>query len=156
MLFVLVFSFQVYLLIFSREINASLQDTTAVSMCGYFNAVFADSVIHKLLVGKGESMQTLLNDMVAIDVLDQSHHVWRQSLNGLLNLLQKVRLHAFFTVSVYTKKLACSGSVKNSIIFCTARVPCIFKEMVIIALATCSTICVLWLSVQYSISFWQR
>lgn len=76
-----------YLLTFSREINTSLQDTTAVSMCCYLYAVFANGVIHKLLVCKGESMQALLNHMVSVNVLDQRNHIGGKRFNCLFDLV---------------------------------------------------------------------
>lgn len=76
-----------YLLTFSREINTSLQDTTAVSMCCYLNAVFTNGVVHKLLVCKGESMQALLNHMVSVNVLDQRNHIGGKRFNCLFDLV---------------------------------------------------------------------
>lgn len=63
-----------YSLMNSREVDASLQYTTTMSMSGYFHAILTNSVINKLFILARKSMQTFLNNMVSIDILDQHNH----------------------------------------------------------------------------------
>ena len=111
--------------------------------------------------------------MVPVEVLDQHHDMQAQSEDD------GVDLSIVFEVSLLSRKrkrkrtrrqreqrerrasggdevLACRRVERKSIIFCTARVPCMFSEMFTRSCATDSQITFRCSSVEYSSSFWQR
>lgn len=72
---------QCSLLITSSMINATLQDTTSVTMSSDNDTVDADSAEDEFSILRREMVQTLLDDMVAVDVLDEMNDIIAQSLN---------------------------------------------------------------------------
>ena len=64
-------------------------------------------------------IETLLNDMISVKVLDQIHNSIFQSMNDGLDLYESARIS-----SAGNSLLTCSRVEMNWIIFCKARVPC--------------------------------
>lgn len=73
-------------LIFGRMINAALQHATTVTMGGNLDAVLSDSIVDELVIFWSELVEALLNDMVTIEVLDQSHHMKAKRENDRIDL----------------------------------------------------------------------
>lgn len=59
-------------------VDASLQDTTSVSVRSDFDAVRGNSIVDELIVFRDQPVQALLNDVVAVQVLDQADDVQTQ------------------------------------------------------------------------------
>lgn len=57
-------------------INAALEHTAAMAMSSHFDAMFADDIIDELVVFGREAVKAFLDNMVPIEVLDKSHHLW--------------------------------------------------------------------------------
>lgn len=56
-------------------INASLKYAATVSMGCHFNTIFTHSIKDELILLTAESVQTLLNHVISVQVLDQSDGV---------------------------------------------------------------------------------
>ena len=63
-------------------VNAPLQDTAPMAVCRHIDAVRSHRIINKLVVLCVEAMKTLLDDMVAVQVLDELHDVLGKRLNN--------------------------------------------------------------------------
>ena len=86
-------------------IDASLHDTTAMSVTSYLGAVATDSIVDELIIVTGQSVQASLNDVIAIQVLDQHHTAFVQSFSGEFDLLRSIQvlkhlLHSSSTMHV--------------------------------------------------------
>lgn len=46
-----------------------------MAVCGYLDAVFAHRIINKLLVFCREPVETLLDDVISVQILNESHDV---------------------------------------------------------------------------------
>lgn len=51
-----------------RVVDAALKDAATVTVRGDLDTVRRDGVVHKLVVLRGQMVQALLNDMVAVEV----------------------------------------------------------------------------------------
>lgn len=67
-------------------INAALKDAAAVAVSTDSNAVGSDSAENELSILGGKVVETLLDDMVAIQVLDQGDNLVLQGFNDNLDL----------------------------------------------------------------------
>lgn len=67
-------------------VNAALKHAATVTVGGNFDTVRGDSVIDELVVLRRQVVQALLNDVVAVQVLDQSHDIEVESQNQTLHL----------------------------------------------------------------------
>lgn len=56
-------------------IDAALENATAVSMSGYLDAVSSHCIVDELVVLWLEGVETLLNDMIAVEILDEGDDV---------------------------------------------------------------------------------
>ena len=74
-----------------------------------------------LCIFRRKTIQTFLNDMVTIQVLNQFNDPIFESVNDCLNLTAS---QVLITLEITAVKLTCSGVEMNSIIFWRARVPC--------------------------------
>jgi hypothetical protein len=63
-----------YLLSRRGIVDTPLKDATTMFMSGYLDTLVTDGVVDELPMFCRESMQTLLNDMVSIQILDEWHH----------------------------------------------------------------------------------
>ena len=68
-------------------IDASLQDTAAVTVSADLDAGTSDSIVDKLATLSAKACETLLNDVVAVEVFDKSHNLVGQGCNDHVNLL---------------------------------------------------------------------
>ena len=80
--------YQICSLLTRRMINAALKDTTAVAVSAHSDAVGTDSIENELRILSNEAIETLLDDMVAIEVLDKLHDFVLQSIDHRLYLLR--------------------------------------------------------------------
>ena len=71
-------------------INTALKNTAAMSMSTNGDAMSANSIKNKLRIRRHQLVQTLLNNMVAIQVLDKLNNTEAQSFNDKVNLLRRV------------------------------------------------------------------
>lgn len=62
-------------------VNAPLQHTTSVSMSGNLNAVGSNGVVNELVVFGRQLVQTFLDDVVSVEVLDQADDIQAESDN---------------------------------------------------------------------------
>lgn len=74
------------LLITRSMINASLEDTATVTMGSDVNAVVSHSIKDELRVNRGQLVKTLLNDMVAIEILNKLDNSELEGSNDDLDL----------------------------------------------------------------------
>ena len=108
---------------------------------------------HLVVLG-GKLVEALLNDMIPVQVLDECHDMKTERDDNGMNLETTIGYP-------YTQGKEGAGRTwrrvdRKSIIFCTARVPCIFNEMLTRSCATDSQIRFRCSSVENSRSFWQR
>lgn len=75
------------LLITSGVIDAALQNTASMSVGSNLYAVVANGIKDELSIDSSELVETLLDDMVAIEVLDQLHNAEAKGLNDDVDLL---------------------------------------------------------------------
>ena len=68
-------------------VNTALEDAATVPVGGNFDTMDGDSIINELVVRRNETVQALLNDMVAVEVLDESHDVRRERSDDGNNLV---------------------------------------------------------------------
>ena len=69
-------------------IDATLEDAAAVTMSSDDNAMVADGIEDELSVMRTQVVETLLNDMVAVEVLDELHDIVFESGDDQLSLLR--------------------------------------------------------------------
>jgi hypothetical protein len=69
-------------------VDAPLQDTASVAVSSNLDTVSTDRVVDELVILRGKTVQALLNDMVAIEVLDQCDDTGVQRNNDNCNLLR--------------------------------------------------------------------
>jgi len=67
-------------------IDASLKDTAAMTMGADMNAFLTDSVEDELGILGLEMVETLLNDMVAVEVLDEQNNSVIKGADDGINL----------------------------------------------------------------------
>jgi hypothetical protein len=68
-------------------IDTSLEDAATMTVCSDLNTVGGHSVVDKLVILGNETVQTLLNHVVSIQVLDQGDYVQAQRENDASNLV---------------------------------------------------------------------
>jgi hypothetical protein len=68
-------------------VNAALQDAAAVTVSANFNAIVPDRIEYELGVNRSELVQALLNDMIAVEILDEVHDAEPKRLDDEMNLL---------------------------------------------------------------------
>jgi hypothetical protein len=56
-------------------VNAALQHATAMAMSGDLYAILTNRIINNLIIAWGHFVQALLDDMVAVQVLDEGNNV---------------------------------------------------------------------------------
>jgi hypothetical protein len=74
------------LLLVTGVVNAPLHHTATMTMGGHLNAVLSNSVVDKLVVVGLHFVNTLLNDVVAIEVLNQSDYAALESFSNKSDL----------------------------------------------------------------------
>lgn len=99
--------------------------------------------------------------MIAVQVLDENNNMKTKSNNDGVDLDVAVEVSLPQPCQLIKENpkrllLTCLRVDKKSIIFWTARVPCMFREMLTKSCATDSQMRFLCSSVEYSKSFWQR
>ena len=70
-------------------VNASLKHAASMAVGGHLDTVGANGVVDELVVLRGEAVEALLDDMIAVQVLDQSHHAGVQGHNNNRDLLRR-------------------------------------------------------------------
>jgi hypothetical protein len=70
-------------------IDTPLQDTASMAVCADFNTALANGIKDELGFGRGELVQALLNDVIAIQILDKLNHPVTKSLSDEMNLLRR-------------------------------------------------------------------
>ena len=112
---------------------------------------------HLVVLGR-ELVQALLNHVVAVQILDEHDDVQAQGQDDRVDLQnpQGVSLSSAPCTYRGTLTLACLRVDKKSIIFWTARVPCMFREMLTRSCATDSQMTFRCSSVENSRSFWHK
>lgn len=73
-------------------VDRSLQDTASVSVSGNFDQVGSDGVVDELVVVWDELVETFLNNMVPVQILDQSDNVHAEGVDQGSDLLLLSRL----------------------------------------------------------------
>lgn len=153
-------------------VDTTLKDTAAVTMCSHWDTVSANSIedelcnvstdftalhsnnLTNLSILALEAVQTLLDDMVTVEILNQVDNLALKSMDdsGNLQTMSAKNTH----VNIDGKRLTCSGVEMNSIIFCKALVPCWLRAILTRLGAAVLTRTVRWASLANSRSFWQR
>lgn len=77
------------LLVTSSVVDAALQNTASVSVCSNLNTVVANCIKDELGINGSELVEALLNDMVAVEILDQFHDAEPEGLDDDVNLLRQ-------------------------------------------------------------------
>jgi hypothetical protein len=67
-------------------IDTALEDATSVTVSSDFNAVGSDRVVDELVVFRREVVEALLNDVVSVEILDESNDVKVEGEDETLNL----------------------------------------------------------------------
>lgn len=73
-------------------VDTALQNAATVPVGGNFNTVDGDGIINELVVRRNETVQTLLNDVVAVEVLDEGHDMRREGSDNGNNLVVVSRI----------------------------------------------------------------
>jgi hypothetical protein len=73
-------------------VNTALEDAATVPVGGNFDTVHSDGVINELVVRRNETVQALLDDVIAIEVLDEGHDVRREGSDDGNNLVVVSRI----------------------------------------------------------------
>jgi hypothetical protein len=73
-------------------VNTTLKDTAPVTMSGNLDAVSSDSIIYELIVFRDKPVQALLNNVIAIEILDQRNNVKREGSDDSDNLVVVPRI----------------------------------------------------------------
>ena len=73
-------------------VNAALEDAATVSVGSNLNTVDSDRIINELVVRRNETVQALLDDVVAVEVLDEGHDVRREGSDNGNNLVVVPRI----------------------------------------------------------------
>lgn len=79
-------SHQLSLLLTICMVNAALDDTASVSVCANCDTVCRNCVDDELDVGGEHLVEALLNDVIAVEVLDHLHNMISQSFDDDRNL----------------------------------------------------------------------
>ena len=103
-------------------INAALENTTTMAMGPDNDAVRADSIKYELGIRHREAIEAFLDNVIAIEIFDQFDDLVLQGVDDCLDL-RTISKEAFCEGGKRAE-LTCSGVEMNSIIFCSARVPC--------------------------------
>ncbi len=74
-------------LIIRSVIDTSLQDATSMTMSGDFDTVDCDRVVDELVVLRCEFVQAFLDDVIAVEILDERNDVQAQSEDDASNLV---------------------------------------------------------------------
>lgn len=114
-----------------------------------------------LVVLRSQLVEALLDHMVAIEILDEHNNVKAERDDDRMDLgvVSEISLypsHKSMVLNEAETTLACLRVDRKSIIFWTARVPCMLSEMLTRSWATDSQMTLRCSSVEYSSSFWQR
>lgn len=126
-------------------VDASLKNTASMSVGSHFNAVSCDSIVDKLVILRRELVQALLDDVIAVQILDQDNNGEAKSNDDGVDLDVAFRVSLPRHVSEireYPTKVVrtCLRVERKSIIFWTARVPCMLREILTRSCATDSQI----------------
>lgn len=73
-------------------IDAALQHTTTMAVSAHLDAVIANRIEDKLRVQGGELIQALLNDVIAIEVLDQLDDAEAKGFDNEMDLLRSANV----------------------------------------------------------------
>ena len=68
-------------------VNATLEDAATVTMSSHNNAVVTNGIEDELSIVRTQVVETFLNHMVAVEVLDELHHIVLESGDDQLSLL---------------------------------------------------------------------
>jgi hypothetical protein len=75
-----------------RMINTTLQYAAPMPVSRNFDAVRSDSVIDKLIVLMDKPVETFLNNVVSVQVLDEGDHMKREGPNDSNDLVVVLRI----------------------------------------------------------------
>jgi len=144
-------------------VDTSLKDAASVSVGGDLDAVSRDGVVDELVILGNETVEALLDNVVSVEILDERHDVGGESHDDGVDLAMKKGGRREVSEEVLRRtwsqrggKLTCRGVERKSIIFWTARVPCMLSEMETRSSATDSQMAFRCSSDENSRSFWQR
>ncbi len=73
-------------------VDTALENAATVPVSGNFDTVDSDGIINELVVRRNETVQALLDDVVAIEVLDEGHDMRRESSDNGNNLVVVSRI----------------------------------------------------------------
>ena len=73
-------------------VDATLEDTASVTVSSDFNTVRGDGVVDKLVILRGKLVQAFLNDMIAVEVLEENHDVQAKGKDDRVDLERGVSL----------------------------------------------------------------
>lgn len=73
-------------------VDTALENAATVPVGGNFNTVDGDSIVNELVVRRDETVQALLNDVVAVEVLDEGHDMRREGPDNGNNLVVVSRI----------------------------------------------------------------
>jgi hypothetical protein len=91
------------LLVTGSVVNAALKDAAAMAMGSNINAMGANSIKDELSIGWGELVETLLNDMVSVQILNELNNSITKSIDDCLYLTGRG--------DEFDHLLQCSGTV---------------------------------------------
>jgi hypothetical protein len=73
-------------------INTALEYAATVPVGGNFNTMEGDGIINELVVRRNETVKALLDDVVAVKILDERHDMRRESPDNCNNLVVVSRI----------------------------------------------------------------
>ena len=78
-----------YLLILRSMIDTTLHDATTMSVCSNLDAMFSNGIIDELVVARRETVEAALDDVVAVEVLDEFDDTRLERLDNELHLRRR-------------------------------------------------------------------
>ena len=73
-------------------VNTALEDAATMPVGSNFNTVSRDGIINELVVRRNKTIEALLDDVVAVEVLDEGHDVRREGSDDGNNLVVVSRI----------------------------------------------------------------
>lgn len=68
-------------------VDTALENAATMPVGGNFDTVDGDGIINELVIRRDKTVQALLDDVVAVEVLDESHDMRREGSNNGNNLV---------------------------------------------------------------------
>lgn len=83
---------KLHLLLIRRVINAALHHAASMAVGGNLDTVMSNSIVDELVVIGLKTMDALLDDVISIQILDESNNRTLQGLTNQTNLLRRTQL----------------------------------------------------------------